>query len=101
MKSKLGKQGAGSAFGLSLTDKRTKKKDGITTVKKKVKTSYKVPPLTLRMSLTDKQAIGDWVEALQDKTERKVSAAKLFRALVKYKENIDDDELIDLINKMN
>nr|AKN36492.1 hypothetical protein [Vibrio tasmaniensis] len=53
------------------------------------------------MSLNDKQAIGNWVEELQELSERNVSAAKLFRALALYRENIDDEELIELINKMN
>lgn len=74
---------------------------GITTVKKKVTTSYKVPPLTLRMSLHDKKSIGDWVSDLQELSERNVSPAKLFRALALYRKNIDDEELIELINKMN
>lgn len=77
------------------------KKDSITTVKTSVKTSYKVPPLTLRMSLTDKQEIAQWVDELQSMTGRKVSAAKLFRALSLYREQIDDEALIKLINQMN
>lgn len=77
------------------------KPSGITTVKKKVTTSYKVPPLTLRMSLADKKAIGDWVDDLQKLSERNVSAAKLFRALTLYRDNIDNEDLIELINKMN
>lgn len=97
--SKLKKRGAVTA--ISSPKKEGKKVNSITTVKKKITTSYKVPPLTLRMSLNDKQAIGSWVEDLQELSERNVSAAKLFRALALYRENIDDKELIELINKMN
>ncbi len=82
-------------------EKRCDRSKAITTVKKKVTTSYKVPPLTLRMSLNDKKAIGDWVDDLQKLSERKVSAAKLFRALALYRDNIEDEELIKLIDKMN
>lgn len=38
----------------SSADKRDDKSQAITTVKKKVTTSYQVPLLTLRMSLKDK-----------------------------------------------
>lgn len=53
--SKLKKQGAITAIS---TDKNegSRKSTRITTIKK-VTTSYKVPPLTLRMSLTDKERI--------------------------------------------
>ncbi|MEJ3625831.1 hypothetical protein WFH56_21535 [Vibrio vulnificus] len=53
------------------------------------------------MSLSDKKAIGDWVDELQELSERNVSAAKLFRALVSYRDKINNEELIELINKMN
>ena len=85
----------------SSTDKRDDKSQAITTVKKKVTTSYQVSPLTLRMSLKDKKSIAEWVNDLQDLSERNVSAAKLFRALALYRDNIDDKELIKIINKMN
>ncbi|WP_104025168.1 hypothetical protein [Vibrio hyugaensis] len=85
----------------SSTDNKSDKPQAITTVKKKVTTSYKVPPLTLRMSLKDKERITGWVDDLQELSERNVSAAKLFRALALYRDNIDDDELIKLIDKMN
>ncbi len=98
--SKLKKRGATTSISTVKTEGLAKS-DGITTVKKKVTTSYKVPPLTLRMSLTDKKKITDWVDDLQDMTERSVSAAKLFRALVSYRDHIDDEELIEFINKMN
>ncbi|ABU75075.1 MULTISPECIES: hypothetical protein [Vibrio] len=85
----------------SSTEQKNEKSQAITTVKKKVTTSYKVPPLTLRMSLKDKESIAGWVDDLQKLSERNVSAAKLFRALALYRDNIDDDELIKLIDKMN
>lgn len=85
----------------SSTEKRNDKTQAITTVRKKVTTSYKVPPLTLRMSLRDKESIAGWVADLQELSERNVSAAKLFRALALYRDNIDDEELIKLIDKMN
>lgn len=98
--SRLKKRGAITALS---SDKHegSSKSTGITTVKKKVTTSYKVSPLTLRMSLTDKERITDWVSNLQEHTERNVSAAKLFRALALYRDKIDDEDLIELINKMN
>ncbi|HGS5816833.1 TPA: hypothetical protein ACPJ1A_004406 [Vibrio diabolicus] len=83
------------------TDKRNDKSQTITTVKKKITTSYKVPPLTLRMSLKDKESIAKWVDDLQELSERNVSAAKLFRALALYRDNIDDEDLIKIIDKMN
>ena len=85
----------------SSTDTKNDKLQAITTVKKKVTTSYKVPPLTLRMSLKDKERIVGWVDDLQELSERNVSAAKLFRALALYRDSIDDKELIKLIDKMN
>ncbi|HGS4746587.1 TPA: hypothetical protein ACMDSL_004030 [Vibrio parahaemolyticus] len=85
----------------SSTDKRNDKSQTITTVKKKITTSYKVPPLTLRMSLKDKESIAKWVDDLQELSERNVSAAKLFRALALYRDNIDDEDLIKIIDKMN
>ncbi|MDN3683229.1 hypothetical protein QWZ04_23255 [Vibrio tapetis subsp. quintayensis] len=97
--SKLRKFGASTS--ISAKKESQGKGVGITTVRKKVTTSYKVPPLTLRMSLSDKKTITDWVEELQAKTERNVSSAKLFRALSLYRDNIDDNDLIKLIEKMN
>ena len=85
----------------SSTDTKNDKPQAITTVKKKVTTSYKVPPLTLRMSLKDKERIVGWVDDLQELSERNVSAAKLFRALALYRDSIDDKELIKLIDKTN
>ena len=70
------------------------KPTGITTVKKKVTTSYKAPPLTLRMSLTDKERITDWVASLQEQTERNVSAAKLFRALALYRDKRSEERRV-------
>lgn len=98
--SKLKKRGAITAISTHKNE-GSNKSTGITTIKKKVTTSYKVPPLTLRMSLTDKERITDWVANLQEQTERNVSAAKLFRALALYRDKIDDEDLIELINKMN
>ncbi|HDM8057064.1 hypothetical protein [Vibrio harveyi] len=85
----------------SSTEQKNEKSQAITTVKKKVTTSYKAPPLTLKMSLKDKESIAGWVDDLQKLSERNVSAAKRFRALALYRDNIDDDELIKLIDKMN
>ncbi|PMK78568.1 hypothetical protein BCT94_05640 [Vibrio breoganii] len=85
----------------SVSPQPEQKKQSITTVKASLKTSYNVSPLTLRMSLTDKQEIAEWVDDLQEMTGRKVSPAKLFRALVESREIIDDAELIKLIEKMN
>ena len=98
--SKLKKRGAITTISTHKNE-GSSKSTGITTVKKKVTTSYKVPPLTLRMSLTDKERITDWVANLQEQTERNVSAAKLYRALALYRDKIDDEDLIELINKMN
>ncbi len=94
--SKLGKKGATST--LLVRGERPK---GLTTVKGKLKTSYNIPPLTMRMSLADKNNVSEWVEDLQEMTTRKVSPAKLMRALVEYRENIDDEVLIKIIDKMN
>lgn len=98
--SRLKNHGASTSIS-EFNNKDRGKQSGITTVKKKVTTSYKIPPLTLRMSLSDKKAIGDWVDELQELSERNVSAAKLFRALVSYRDKINNEELIELINKMN
>lgn len=98
--SKLRNRGAKTALS-SVKRDDLDKFSRITTVKKKVTTSYKVAPMTLRMSINDKKIIGDWVDELQELTSRNVSPAKLFRALALYKDNIDDEELIKLIDKMN
>ena len=94
---KLSNKGAKSSLALR-ADRQ--KKTAITTVRKKPLTTYKVPPLTLRLSLTDKQNVQDWVEELQEDTNRKVSAAKLFRALTAMKDEIDNSELLKIINDM-
>lgn len=97
MKNKLKERGASS----SLTSRTEKsKRTSITTVKKKPTTTYKVAPMTLRLSLVDKQNISEWVEELQSKTNRKVSPAKLYRALVALKDEIDNEEIVNLINNM-
>ncbi|WP_419208253.1 hypothetical protein ACN08N_25325 (plasmid) [Photobacterium leiognathi subsp. mandapamensis] len=94
---KLSNKGAKSSLALR-ADRQ--KKTAITTVRKKPLTTYKVPPLTLRLSLTDKQNVQDWVEELQENTNRKVSAAKLFRALTAMKDEIDNSKLLKIINDM-
>jgi hypothetical protein len=94
---KLSNKGAKSSLA-SRADRQNK--TTITTVRKKPLTTYKVPPLTLRLSLSDKQKVQDWVEELQENTNRKVSAAKLFRALTAMKNDIDNNELLELINDM-
>ena len=76
------------------------KRSSITTVKKKATTSYKVPPLTLRLSIRDKQRIADWVDEVQEGAHHNVSPAKLYRALVEVKENMDDKELESLNIKL-
>lgn len=97
MNNKLKASGASS----SLTSRTEKsKRTAITTVKKKPTTTYKVAPMTLRLSLVDKQNISDWVDELQSKTNRKVSAAKLYRALVALKDDVDNDDILNLINNM-
>ncbi|MBY3790699.1 MULTISPECIES: hypothetical protein [Photobacterium] len=94
---KLSNKGAKSSLS-SRADRQNK--TTITTVRKKPLTTYKVPPLTLRLSLTDKQKVQDWVEDLQENTNRKVSAAKLFRALTSMKDDIDNNKLLELMNDM-
>ncbi|HIF9499320.1 TPA: hypothetical protein ACX6SJ_003837 [Photobacterium damselae] len=94
---KLGSQGARSSLA-TRQDRQTK--TTITTVKKKPLTTYKVPPLTLRLSITDKQRVQDWVDELQECTTRKVSAAKLLRALTGMQNEIDNNKLLELINDM-
>ncbi|MEZ9900185.1 hypothetical protein AB4332_03650 [Vibrio breoganii] len=100
-KQQKAKESSSADTDTSVNTQTEEKKQSITTVKTSVKTSYNVSPLTLRMSLTDKQEIADWVDDLQEMTGRKVSPAKLFRALVENREAIDDAELIKLIEKMN
>lgn len=95
--SSLSERGATSS--LSARDE-VRGKTSITTVKCKPTTTYKVAPLSLRLSDADKLAIQTWVDELQEKTSRKVSAAKLFRALHKIKDDIDDDVLLSIINEM-
>ncbi|AUW07469.1 hypothetical protein [Vibrio campbellii] len=97
--SKLRKKGASTSISLK-TDNKPKIDGGITTVKKKVTTSYKVPPLTLRVSLADKKAIGDWVDELDLLTTHKSSAAKLYRALVEYKNNLSEEEVVELNHQL-
>ena len=67
----------------------------------KPSTTYNVAPLSMRMSLADKQNINDWAHYLQTKTNRKVSAGKLFRALCDLKDEVDEEELLKRINDMN
>jgi hypothetical protein len=100
---KLKKQGAKSSLsGLIKNQDCTEqsKKTRLTTVRQSTATTYKVAPLTMRLSLNDKQAVGDWVNELQDSTHRRVSAAKLMRALLAIKDDIDQDELLKNINEM-
>ena len=94
---KLLNKGAKSSLA-SRADRQNK--TTITTVRKKPLTTYKVPPLTLRLSLADKQKVQDWVEEIQDNTNRKMSAAKLFRALTSMKDDIDNNKLLELMNDM-
>ncbi|MGI2799236.1 hypothetical protein ACRTC3_11585 [Photobacterium damselae] len=93
----LSNKGAKSSLA-SRADRQNK--TTITTVRKKPLTTYKVPPLTLRLSLVDKQKVQDWVEELQEDTKRKVSAAKLLRALTSMKDEIDNKKLLELIKDM-
>ena len=76
------------------------KKERITTVGKRTDTTYKVPPLSIRLSQADKKELSDWVDELNEKTEknRKANPAKLLRALLEIKDKIPEDELIKAIN---
>ncbi|CAH0530725.1 hypothetical protein CTH30272_03067 [Allocatenococcus thiocycli] len=103
MKSSLKGKGASSSLaGLGKKDKAQDRdhKARITTVHERVDTTYKVSPLTMRLSLSDKKAVNDWVDELQEDTKRKVSPAKLMRALTAMKDEIDQDKLLALINDM-
>ncbi len=96
--SKLKKKGASSL--ISLPKESQEKSQGITTVKRKVTTSYNVPPLTLRMSLAEKQEINDWVADVNELSMHKASAAKLYRALNKMKNELTENEVSELNQKL-
>ena len=98
---KLVKKGASSALSHRADKVFNDKKKKITTVSDKINTTYKVPPLSLRLSISDKKDIADWVADLQKDTPRKVSPAKLFRALYAIKDDIDENKIIEQINLMN
>lgn len=97
--SKLKKRGATSTLS-KVSDEKGNDSIGITTVKKKVTTSYKVPPLTLRMSLVDKQAIAEWVDEVNTFSHHKASPAKLYRALLEMKNELEMKDLDKLNEKL-
>lgn len=72
----------------------------ITTIRKKRLTSYKVSPLTMRMSITDKANIIAWTNEIDDLCRHNASPAKLFRALYQLKDQIDSTEIAKLIDEM-
>ncbi len=107
--SKLRKQGASSTIkSVSKTDKdenkyKSKDKQRITTVEDNRHTTYKVTPITMRLSETDRDEFDDWVNELNKLTNKKASRAKLLRALtaMRHKFKGDDlDELVRLIKEM-
>ncbi len=77
-----------------------KKERRLTTVNEKTETTYKVSPLTMRLSVQDKMAVSNWVDELQANSKRKVSPAKLMRALTEMKDEIDQEALLQLIDDM-
>ncbi len=89
-----------SSTGLGEARNRDNRPKKITTVATKTGTTYKVTPLSMRLSLSDKKAVNDWVEELQELCPRKVSPAKLMRALTALKDDIDENKLVSLINDM-
>lgn len=104
MKTSLKNKGAKSSLaGIGSKDKKqdNEHRGRITTVKEKMDTTYKVSPLTMRLSLSDKKEVNDWVDDLQEKTKRNVSPAKLMRALTAMKDEIDQEKLLNIINDMN
>jgi hypothetical protein len=78
----------------------SKKERRLTTVNEKTATTYKVSPLTMRLSVQDKTAVSNWVDELQANSKRKVSPAKLMRALTEMKDDIDQEALLKLIDEM-
>lgn len=78
----------------------SKKERRLTTVNEKTTTTYKVSPLTMRLSVQDKMAVNHWIEELQARSRRKVSSAKLIRALTEMKDDIDQEVLLKIIDEM-
>ncbi|MGL6262121.1 hypothetical protein [Vibrio sp. WXL210] len=87
---------------LIVTGERGENRAPITTVKQRNDTTYQVPPISLRLSRNDKKEVMDWVDDVSELTalNRKVSPAKLMRALLLMREDIDDAKLAAHIDKM-
>lgn len=56
-------------------------------------------PTSIRFTQTEMALLQQWVGALQDKTNKKITAAKLFRGLVHMQDGINQAKLIDSIQK--
>ncbi|EOD9110355.1 hypothetical protein [Vibrio diabolicus] len=103
--SKLRQKGAKSSLGglatkASEPSEQKTKKTRLTTANQRAETTYKVSPLTMRLSARDKQAVTEWARELDVQTHRSVSPAKLLRALLALKDTIPEEELLKLINDM-
>ncbi|MDG3089152.1 hypothetical protein P7F88_25150 [Vibrio hannami] len=94
-------ENATSALSLGRSSKGKKDKKKITTVTQKPDSSYKVAPLTARMSAREKAEMAEWVKELQEMTGRNVTTAKVIRALIAIRDDISDEDIISKINEMN
>lgn len=104
---KLKKKGAKSSLS-SINKSNTEaspstavKKERITTVGRRTDTTYKVSPLSIRLSESDKKELSDWVDELNEMTEknRKANPAKLIRALLETKKEAEALEAETKVDK--
>lgn len=67
---------------------------GLTTVSAK-QVTHNIPPLSFRVTNTDIDRIGSWVSRLNEgeRSGKKHTKGKLFRALAIYQETLDDEAL--------
>ena len=94
--------------GSSVLKKRKEKKDEgkdiatkITTVSTRRNVTTGTSPIPIRLTENNKEDLNVWLESLSLDLNKKITAAKLFKGLIKMREQIDKEKLKEAINLAN
>lgn len=73
----------------------------ITTVSKRSNTTTGTTPIPIRLSDRDKAELNIWLGKLSDTTGKKITSAKLLRAIIHMRHDLDEVTLIQAIHEAN
>lgn len=83
-----------------IRDRSKKRTQSVTTVKIDNNVTTSTGPTPVRLTPHDKAEMAEWIDELQELTNKKLTPAKLFRGLIEMRNKIPSDELIDAIKEV-